>query len=127
MRGRRRVLMTRSTTVLLITILLMAGVPCAWAAPTYWNVFNIEGESSISAQIVTYAALGDMLVDTNRTGVYTPDPLGFGVNIVGSGASLVPAVPAVPIPGSLALVLTGALAMSLRRERKGHQRTSRTA
>jgi hypothetical protein len=39
---------------------------------TYWNVFNIEGESAISADIVTYGSLTDMLNDTNRLGVFDP-------------------------------------------------------
>jgi hypothetical protein len=43
----------------------------AQADPTYWNVFNIEGESAISADIVTYGSLTDMLNDTNRLGVFT--------------------------------------------------------
>jgi hypothetical protein len=53
---------------------------------SYWLVFNVEGESSQSAQLVTYASLDDMLLDQNRTGVFTPDDFGFGRNIVGSGA-----------------------------------------
>ena len=51
---------------------------------TYWNVFNIEGESSVSADIVTYISLSDMLTNANRTGTYTVG--GFGRNIVGSGS-----------------------------------------
>ena len=88
-----------------ITILSVAGAPRAWAAPTYWNVFNIEGESAASAAIVTYGALGDMLSDTNRLGIFDPNPSGFGVNIVGSGASLVevPVPPLIPVPGALLL------------------------
>ncbi|SFR47649.1 PEP-CTERM protein-sorting domain-containing protein [Marinobacter daqiaonensis] len=51
---------------------------------SYWNVFNIEGESAIGADIVTYGSLADMLLDTNRTSVNTLG--GFGANIVGSGS-----------------------------------------
>ncbi len=53
---------------------------------TYWNLFNEEGESSFSSQFVTYATLGDMLSDDNRLGVFAPDALGAGPNIVGSGS-----------------------------------------
>ena len=38
----------------------------------YWNVFNFEGESEVSAEFVTYATLSDMLNYTNRTGDFTP-------------------------------------------------------
>ncbi|MEX1214500.1 hypothetical protein, partial [Saccharospirillum sp.] len=51
----------------------------------YWSLFNIEGESDFSAQYVTYNTFGDMLLDTNRLNVFTPDTFGFGHNIVGSG------------------------------------------
>ena len=54
------------------------------AHATFWNVFNIEGESSVSADIVTYISLSDMLTNANRTGTYTVG--GFGRNIVGSGS-----------------------------------------
>ena len=57
------------------------------AQAAYWSLFNIEGESSLSAQYVTYGSLGDMLADSNRLGVFTPNPAGFGVNIVGSGSN----------------------------------------
>ncbi len=64
-----------------LTALLIS--PAAHA--TYWNVFNIEGESSQSAQFVTYDSGADMLVDENRTGVFTPtNP--FGRNIIGSAS-----------------------------------------
>jgi hypothetical protein len=75
------------------------------AAPIYWNVFNIEGESSLSARIVTYGTLDDMLNDTNRTGTFTPNAIGAGANIVGSGASI--EIAAVPAPATLALLGLG--------------------
>ncbi len=53
---------------------------------TYWNVFNIEGESQISADFVTYASLSDMLTDANRLEVYSQVGGSFQ-NIVGSGAA----------------------------------------
>jgi hypothetical protein len=45
---------------------------------TYWSLFNNEGESSVSAEYVTYATLADMLGDTNRTGVFVPNAAGVG-------------------------------------------------
>jgi aminoglycoside phosphotransferase len=89
---------------------------------SYWNVFNIEGESALSAQIVTYATLADMLGDTNRTGVFTPNPLGFGVNIVGSGADILGEPPppgSVPEPGTIGLLGSAVLALVVRRRRLG--------
>src|SRR6185295_5997632 len=68
---------------------------------SYWNVFNSEGESARSAQFATYASLTDMLADTNRTGVFTPDPF-FGVNIIGSGATIISSS-AVPEASSIVL------------------------
>jgi len=83
---------------------------------TYWNVFNIEGESSASAATVTYATLSDMLTDTNRTGVSFPNTPGFGSNVVGSGASVArPSI--VPEPASLAVLGPGVLVLALVRRR----------
>ncbi|MEX1214501.1 PEP-CTERM sorting domain-containing protein, partial [Saccharospirillum sp.] len=85
----------------------------------YWNLFNIEGESDFSAQYVTYNTLGDMLLDTNRLEVFTPDTLGFGHNIVGSSAFILPTV-TVPEPSTAGLLLIGFLGMaaSLYRSRR---------
>ncbi|HVL06836.1 MAG TPA: calcium-binding protein [Acidimicrobiales bacterium] len=63
---------------------------------TYWNVFNVEGESSAPAQLVTYSTLDDMLNDVNRTGVHTPGGV-FSRNLVGSGASPAPTAPDDPL------------------------------
>lgn len=55
-------------------LLLLAGAAISLpshAIPVYWNVFNIEGESSVGADLVTYNSLTDMLTDINRTGVNT--------------------------------------------------------
>ncbi|WP_270938785.1 PEP-CTERM sorting domain-containing protein [Falsiroseomonas oryzae] len=84
---------------------------------TYWNVFNIEGESSISAAIVTYGTLADMLADTNRIGVFEPNTAGFGRNIVGSGAVLT-SVAAVPEPAALLILGSSTLALAVLRRRR---------
>lgn len=69
----------------------------------------------LSAQIITYAPLVDMLGDVNRTGVFTPNPLRFGVNIVGSGSDLV-RINGAPEPGTLALLGLAGLAATRRRK-----------
>jgi hypothetical protein len=71
---------------------------------TYWNVFNIEGERAVTADIVTYGTLMDMLLDTNRLGVFQPTAGGAGQNVVGSGAGVL-ASPPPPVPEPLASVL----------------------
>lgn len=70
----------------------------------YWSLFNIEGESGLNAQYVTYNALEDMLLDTNRMGVFTPNTFGAGRNIVGSSAFILPSA-TVPEPGTLGLLM----------------------
>lgn len=52
----------------------------------YWNLFNIELETVFSAQYVTYSNVNDMLTDTNRLGVFTPNSGGGGRNLVGTGS-----------------------------------------
>jgi hypothetical protein len=71
---------------LLASVFVVAGTLPAASATIYWNLFNIEGEGDQSAQYVTYTSLDDMLLDSNRTGMFTPNSLGFGRNIVGSGS-----------------------------------------
>ncbi len=86
---------------------------------TYWNVFNQEGESSATAVIVTYSSLIDMLTAANPTGFFEPITGGaLGANVVGSGAEIM-GVAAVPEPGSLALLCTSLLGVSLLRGRRG--------
>ena len=82
----------------------------------YWNVFNIEGEDSIGADIVYYSSFLDMLNDDNRTGVGQTSAFGGGynANIVGAGATIIKRtppdedIPPVPVPAALPLML-GAL------------------
>ncbi len=71
----------RMVAALLISTacLFLSSITAARAA--YWNVFNVEGETSLTAQIVTYATLGDMLLDANRTGVFNPTTGFAGQNI----------------------------------------------
>ena len=80
---------------------------------TYWNVFNIEGETAQGARIVTYASLNDMLNDENRTSVIAPDGGFVPENVIGSGASVDSQGPGtdpgvVPIASPLALLFAGA-------------------
>jgi hypothetical protein len=82
---------------------------------SYWNVFNIEGESTVPADIVTYSSLGGMLTDTNRTGTFTLS--GFGRNIVGSGAAF-SRTQSVPDTGPTVVLLGIALWLTLGLKRR---------
>ena len=73
---------TAGLSASLVTAILVW--PCSGYA-AYWNVFNLEGESSISAEFVTYATLSDMLHDTNRTGDVAPSQPFVDANIVDLG------------------------------------------
>ncbi len=82
----------------------------------YWSLFNIEGESAIPANYVTYSALDDMLNDTNRLGVFTPAGGGAAHNVVGSGAFVLSRPPVtVPTPPVLALLSIGLAGLALAR------------
>jgi hypothetical protein len=84
---------------------------------TYWNLFNIEGESAVDAAFVTYATLNDMLNDTNRTGLFIADgSVLFGVNIVGTGAEIV-RNNAVSEPGTLPILALSLLGLAALRRR----------
>ncbi|HET7275571.1 MAG TPA: hypothetical protein VFI91_10450 [Longimicrobiaceae bacterium] len=75
------------SAVLAVGILLSAQEASA-ADPvprSYWNVFNFEEESALTAQVVTYSSLTDMFLDTNPTAFFTPTSRGFGPNIIGNG------------------------------------------
>jgi hypothetical protein len=84
---------------------------------TYWNLFNIEGESDVDAAFVTYASLQDMFNDENRTGLFIADGSGlFGTNIVGTGAFTPRDPPApVPVPATLWLLAAGIAVLAARR------------
>ena len=97
---------------------LMVLASCTVARAAYWNVFNIEGDTSLSAQFVTYATLGDMLADTNRLGVFVPNAFDVGQNIVGSGAEIQQEVP-VPEPATLAILMASILMLALLSRRRG--------
>jgi hypothetical protein len=75
----------------------------------FWSLFNIEGENDLTAQYVTYSALDDMLNDTNRLGVFSPNTFA-GANVVGSGAFSSTNLAPIPLPAS-ALLLLGALGL----------------
>ncbi|MCU0986776.1 MAG: PEP-CTERM sorting domain-containing protein [Acetobacteraceae bacterium] len=89
----------------------------AAANASYWNLFNIEGESTVSAEIVTYAAFIDMLNDTNRTGNFNPG--GAADNVVGTGAGILSRPPvSVAEPGTLAVLASGLAALGFARRRR---------
>jgi hypothetical protein len=98
---------------------------------TYWNLFNIEGESAVGVGFVTYASLFDMLNDENRTGTFLPSGsiLNGRNNIVGTGAFHVPdePPPVVPLPASAWLMVAGlgALVAARGRPRHGQPRRDR--
>ncbi|WP_375691324.1 VPLPA-CTERM sorting domain-containing protein [Pseudooceanicola sp. LIPI14-2-Ac024] len=90
---------------------------------TYWSLFNVEGESSIGADYVTYGSLADMLADSNRLSVNTLG--GFGRNIVGSGAFVTRDEPnPVPLPASVPALLSGLGALAALRWRRKTRQTS---
>jgi predicted HAD superfamily Cof-like phosphohydrolase len=67
--------------------MLCGGSTGTLAAPVYWSLFNLEGESTADAIYVTYASLSDMLVDANRTGQFVPNTVGGAArNVVDSGS-----------------------------------------
>jgi hypothetical protein len=84
----------------------------------YWSLFNIEGESALTSDYVTYSSLIDMMNDTNRVSTTSPNSTGFGKNVVGSGAITVSVV---PLPAALPLYGAGLAFMGFigwRRSRK---------
>ena len=99
--------------------ILAAGLMVApmGAQATYWSLFNIEGESSLTAQYVTYATLTDMLGDTNRLGVFDPTGGSAGTNIVGSGSDEMGKGATIPEPGTLVLFSFGLAGLGLARRR----------
>lgn len=99
--------------------ILAAGLMVApmGAQATYWSLFNVEGESSQTAQFVTYATLTDMLGDTNRLAVFNPTAGFAGPNIVGSGSDNMGEGTTVPEPGMLVLVGFGLAGLGFARRR----------
>ncbi len=81
----------------------------------YWNLFNNEGESTVSAEFITYATLTDMLNDENRLGFFVPDGAFVGRNVVGTGADVLPR--GVPEPGTVGLLASAFLGLGVLRRR----------
>jgi len=71
----------------LLGFVLFLSSQAGLAAPTFWNLFNIEGENTQNSVYITYASLEDMLTDSNRTGSFVPNTSGGSArNVVGSGS-----------------------------------------
>ncbi len=83
---RHRVFSNRTAATLAVVALIALVSAPVTAAPLYWSLFNIEGESATSAQYVSYGSAADMFSDTNRLGIFTPNAFNAGRNIVGSGS-----------------------------------------
>ncbi len=89
-------------------LLLALGATTTAQAATYWNLFNIEGDSTETAQYVTYASFTDMLGDSNRLAVFNPQGFGVGANVVGSGATILAAAPPpIPLPAGIWFLVPG--------------------
>ena len=101
--------MVKTSLILIRQSILLAVLAVSSTAThaIYWNVFNIEEETSFGAGFVTYNSLLDMLLDQNRAGVFSPDGLGSSENnIVGSGA-FVAGPSMVPEPSAILLFGVG--------------------
>ena len=66
-----------------------------------------------------------MLADTNRIGAFSPNPFGFGTNIVGSGAEVLFAA-SVAEPATLSVLAPGILAVAPLRRQRRNRRTVRS-
>ncbi|MGQ8366108.1 hypothetical protein [Glaciecola sp. 1036] len=73
---------------ILLTAILIFISNSSIASAIYWNLFNDTTSNTSVPSYVTYSTLEDMLTDTNRVDIFSPDGYGSNVanNLVATGS-----------------------------------------